>query len=304
MKLNHIRDVIAVADIGSLRAASRQLGRAQPAMSRSIKDIEEELGASLFERNATGVRLTPIGEAFVERARCIASEMQRVRDIVEQMKGGDTGTVTAVFSTAISVSLIQTVVPLFRKRYPNGVLKLSESLFPPIARELEDGLLDFYVGGLDDALINPRFLVEKLWDNQRVVAARRGHPLLDAKSVDELASAEWLRGALLAGTAVADFEDIVSNLGLPPPKIVMQTGSAIQMLVTITSSDLLTVLPRQWLEIPLIAEHIEALSVVGFIAAAPICLARRSGAILTPMAERFCSVVRRTALRYASEHRI
>ena len=74
MKLTHLRDVVAVAERGSLRAAARHLGIAQPAITRSIREIERELGVVLFERRARGVVLTPMGEVFMRRALVMQNE--------------------------------------------------------------------------------------------------------------------------------------------------------------------------------------------------------------------------------------
>ena len=68
MKLNQLRDIVAVAERGSLRAAARHLAVAQPALTRSVRDLERELGAPLFERRARGMSLTAMGVAFVRRA--------------------------------------------------------------------------------------------------------------------------------------------------------------------------------------------------------------------------------------------
>src|SRR5258706_5255652 len=68
MKLHQIRDLLAVAEKGSLRAAARQLGLAQPSISRSIGQLERELGVALLERQARGTVLTPAGEIFAPRA--------------------------------------------------------------------------------------------------------------------------------------------------------------------------------------------------------------------------------------------
>ena len=65
MKLAALRDFIAVAERGSLRAAARALGNTQPAISRNIRELEKELGTTLFERYATGVRLTPMGQVWI-----------------------------------------------------------------------------------------------------------------------------------------------------------------------------------------------------------------------------------------------
>ena len=67
MKLNQLRDLVAIAERGSLRAAARHLQLAQPALTRSIRELEREIGTPLFERRAHGMLLTPMGEALVRR---------------------------------------------------------------------------------------------------------------------------------------------------------------------------------------------------------------------------------------------
>ena len=67
MKLHHLRDIVAIAERGGLRAASRHLQIAQPALTRSLSELERELGAPLFERHSRGMALTAMGRAFVPR---------------------------------------------------------------------------------------------------------------------------------------------------------------------------------------------------------------------------------------------
>src|SRR6188508_1885518 len=87
MKLHQIRDLLAVAEKGSLRAAARQLGLAQPSISRSIRELERELGAPLLERQARGTVLTPTGKLFASRAGAAASELRRAREEIAQLHG-------------------------------------------------------------------------------------------------------------------------------------------------------------------------------------------------------------------------
>ena len=83
MKLNQLRDVVAIAERGSLRGASRQLGIAQPVLTRSIQDLERKLGTTLFERRTQGVSLTPTGEIFIRRARSVLGEVRRAEEEIE-----------------------------------------------------------------------------------------------------------------------------------------------------------------------------------------------------------------------------
>src|SRR5580693_6822900 len=74
MKLHQLRDLVAIAEHGSLRAAARHLGIAQPTLTRSLSELERELGAPLFERRARGMVATALGQAFIRRAIAIVND--------------------------------------------------------------------------------------------------------------------------------------------------------------------------------------------------------------------------------------
>ena len=298
MKLSQLRHVLAVSEMGSLRAAGRHLGIAQPAITRSIRDIEQELGATLFERHAKGVRLTEIGKAFLARAHAVQAELVRAKDEVEQLKGKLSGKVSMALSTASSMALLPVALAEFRRRYPDAILNISETFFAPIERELLDGRTDFYVGPFEAGSTANSFVVEILFQNQRRVVARRGHPLTHATSFADLAGAKWLRPATVERSTEGDFEDSLAEFGLRDPQIVVQSRSALITMLTVANSDLLTVVPQQWLDLPVTAALVEALDLPPF-RAAPICIVRRPDMPLTPMAEYLCDMMRRAGVHYA-----
>ncbi|MGE0742637.1 MAG: LysR substrate-binding domain-containing protein [Hyphomonadaceae bacterium] len=300
MKLSHIRDILAVAECGSLRAAGRHLNIAQPAITRSIREIERELGVSLFERHAKGVRPTQMGQAFLRRAKAIEAELRRVQDEIEQLKGHSSGQVAVALSSASSIALLPSAIAAFRKRFPDALLKISEGLFQAVEAEILDGQLDFYVGPIDPTISNTRLMVEKLFDNRRIVAAREGHPLADAKSLTELEGAAWIRPTLSARSSEADFNAMFAEFGVKPPRIAMHVNSALMTLITVASSDLLTIVPQQWLEFPATGERIVGLDLKEKLESAPLCIVRRHDMPLTPMAEHFCDLMRRASGHYVT----
>lgn len=301
MKLSHLRDILAVSEHGSLRAAGRHLGVAQPSITRSVREIEHELGVPLFERHAKGVRLTHMGEVFIRRAAAVDSELRRAREEIDQLKGRATGQVAIALSTASSIALMPRIVSTFRKRYPDALLKISESFFHAAESEILDGRIDFYVGPLDPAAAASRFAVEKLYDNRRLVVGRRGHPLGGTTSLGELKDAEWVSPTLSTRSSEeamtysdVDLDAIFARVGLPPPKVVIHARSALIVMLAITGSDLLTVLPHQWLDFPATADRIAAFSSLPPLPAPAICIARRLDAPLTPMAEYLYDLIGRT----------
>lgn len=300
MKLIHLRDVIAVAECGSLRAAGRHLSIAQPAITRSIKEIEQELGVSLFERYARGVRPTPMGQAFLRRAKSIESDLRRAAEEIEQMKGMATGQVSVAMSSASSLALMPSAVASFRKRYADGLLKISEAMFQAVEPEVLDGTMDFYVGPIDPNVSSTQLHVEKLFDIERVVAARKGHPLAGAKSLRELMDSRWVRPTSSMRSSEADFVGMFPALGLEPPKIVMHAQSTLITVVTLANSDLLTILPRPCLEIAPTADALTGLNLVERLPPVGVSIVRRHDMPLTPMAEYFCNMIRRAGHHYAT----
>ncbi|MDB5579235.1 MAG: LysR-family transcriptional regulator [Bradyrhizobium sp.] len=299
MKLTHIRDLLAVAEAGSLRSAGRHLDIAQPVITRSIRELEQELGATLFERHAKGVKLTPMGEVFVRRARSIDAELRRAREEIAQLGGSEIGQVSIALSTATCMSLLPSAIAAFYRRYPDATVKISESLFQPIEQYIIGGEIDFWVGPLEPASASPQFVVEELFGNSRRIVARKGHPLSGARSLQELTDARWVRPTLSTRTTEADFESMFKMAGLPPPKIAIHSRSSLITVLTIASTDFLSVLPQQWVEFSPLAHLFQALELPDFMPGAPMCIVRRQGLPLTPLAEYLSDQLRKAGTNYA-----
>jgi LysR family transcriptional regulator of abg operon len=169
VKLNQLRDVAAIAKQGSLRGAARALGLAQPALTRSVRELEHELGAPLFERARRGMTLTPVGAAFVRRANAILTDVRRAQEEVEQISGGVGGSLVAGLSIAAHIALLPKSLQRFRKRYPDVRLRILEGFFPTLESGLKDGSIDFYMGPRPATAIPEGLLVEKLFDNTRLI---------------------------------------------------------------------------------------------------------------------------------------
>ena len=294
MRLTQLRDVIAIADHGGLRAAARHLGLAQPALSRSIRELEHDVGASLFERQGRGMRLTLAGEAFIRRARVIQSEVQRSREEVGQIAGGGGGSVAMAMSTAAHVALLPTILAPFRARYPGARLQLVEGLLPMLAQDVLSGSLDFYVGPVIGTPLPRSFTVEPLFANDTIVFARRGHRLRNARSLAELAGAEWVGNAMSLDHK-PELERILASQGLPAPVVLVEAPSALSTIMVAASSDLLAMLPRQWADHPMTRNMLTRIELAERLDAPGMVLVRRASLPLTPAADFMADLLRRAA---------
>ena len=296
MKIHHLRDVLAVAEHGSLRAAARHLGVAQPALTRSIRELERELGAILFERSVSGVVVTAVGERFIRRANAAHSELLRARDEVGQLQGQAYGSLSVCLSTVAHIALLPEALGAFRKRFPGIRLDIFEGVFPTYERALRDGTLDCYIGPPPGAPAAAGLVVEKLFDNTRVIIGRKGHPLAHARTLSELVDAEWITTSITR-KAEDELGPLFAQNGLPAPKLVMQSHTALTFIIAITNSDLLMMLPVQWITSPVTRDALQTIAVAESLPAPPMCVVRRAGLPLTPAAEYFCDVIRRAAAR-------
>jgi DNA-binding transcriptional LysR family regulator len=107
-----------VARCGSIRKAAEQLNVTSSAVNRRIMDLEEELGAPLFERRPRGVRLTAAGEVFVNYLRHQDGEVERMKSQIEDLKGMRRGTVRIACSQALALEFLPSHIGEFRKRHP------------------------------------------------------------------------------------------------------------------------------------------------------------------------------------------
>jgi LysR family transcriptional regulator, regulator of abg operon len=293
MKLSQLRDVVAIAEHRSLRAAAQHLGLAQPALTRSLRELEHELGVSLFERKSWGMRLTAMGDVFVRRARAVQAEIHRSREEIDQLNGRISGTVSVGLSMAASVALLPTALKTFSDRFRGVRLKITEGFFADLQNQILDGELDFYVGPMSGKQYPRELGVEELIGSELVVVGRRGHPLLRARSLAELADARWI-GMVISATGVAEPADAFARNGLPAPRVEIETQSAIGTILVASRSDLLAMLPKICLRYPGADTLLDRIDVAP-MAAPPICLVRRASLPLTPAAEFLCDLVKRAA---------
>jgi LysR family transcriptional regulator of abg operon len=297
MKLNQLRDFIAVAQAGGIRAASRKLGHGQPALSKSIRQLEAEFGTPLFERNARGTALTQSGRAFLSRAEAVANELERAREELDQLRGGTGGTVAFGSSSIASLIFLPEALKTFRRKYPDAEVRIVEGAYTTLLPAVRNGSLDFVVGPDPSEPPGGEFVIEKLFDNRRTVVARQKHPLSGARSLSDLVDAEWAV-TLATGVRAFECEDIFTAHGLAVPRARVQCESMLALLALLSSSDLLAFLPPQWLESPLTRNVLREIRVKEVIDGPGTCVIRRNGLPLTPAAEALASAFERETAYY------
>lgn len=137
--------VVALAECGSFSRAAETCAITQPALSERIKRIETQLGVELFERSKGGVKVTPVGERLVLKARELLDDAAEIDDIVASSREPLSGPLRVGIITTLGPYLMPLVLPSLRQRYPQLELVLQEGLTETLLTGLQSGALDVVI---------------------------------------------------------------------------------------------------------------------------------------------------------------
>jgi len=126
MELRHLRYFVAVAEQLHFRYAAEIMHVAQPALSQQIKQLEEEIGVTLFERSRHKVCLTPAGKAFYENAQRILQQADQAVAKARKVESGDAGTIRIGFVSTAAIRVLPVAMKKLQKQIPQAEVELNE----------------------------------------------------------------------------------------------------------------------------------------------------------------------------------
>ncbi|WP_282608153.1 LysR family transcriptional regulator [Pelagibius sp. Alg239-R121] len=193
--IRHIRHFTAVAEELHFRRAAERLNMAQPALSRSIKHLEGQIGVQLLERTNRSVSLTKAGEVFLEGCHSMLANMEGAVTQARKASIGEIGHLVIGYTDfAISGALPQ-ILQDFRQRYPGITVEPIHHVTMRQLEGLESEKLDF--GFITGPFDRPGYHGVVVQDDAYVVIFYEGHPLAKKKSVtlSELADEPFVLGS-------------------------------------------------------------------------------------------------------------
>ena len=143
MELRHIRYFIAVAAHRSISRAARELLIAQPPLSRQIKDLEDELGCTLFERSSHGLNLTPEGSAFLTYAKQILELTENSKEYLAEMSKGLQGMIGIASVEGHAPRILAGLIAGFSARHPQIQYRIWNGNTDDVVSRVGNGLSDF-----------------------------------------------------------------------------------------------------------------------------------------------------------------
>ncbi|RQR66739.1 LysR family transcriptional regulator [Burkholderia sp. Bp9126] len=242
LRLRHLQVLLSVASTGNLSQSAVALATTQPALSKWLKELEEDVGLPLFERHARGLRPTPYGEALIEHARRIDAHLDVARDDMEALREGGSGLVTIGTSGVAAADTVPLAVSQLLKRMPRAQVRLTESTMNQLMPQLARGELDIVVGRSGPEPADPHLQAEALYVEPIDFVARPDHLLADAATLgwDDVLAYSWI--VWPPGTPVRNaIEAALSAAGRTLPRHCVESNSSILNLTLLNNTDLLGV---------------------------------------------------------------
>jgi DNA-binding transcriptional LysR family regulator len=175
-KLHDVRVLMAVVEAGSMGKAAEQLATSQPAVSRTISDLEHTLGVRLLDRTSRGVEPTPYGRAVINRGMALFDELrQTVRDI-EFLADPSAGEVRIAASIAVAVSFVSALIDRLSRQYPRLAFQVLTTDNVTAMRALEERKVDLVIAHLFEPVADDRMDTTILFNDPHVVIAGARNP--------------------------------------------------------------------------------------------------------------------------------
>ncbi|MDX2142667.1 MAG: LysR family transcriptional regulator [Rhodospirillaceae bacterium] len=225
MEFRQLRHFVAVVECGNLSRASRKVHLSQPALTRSIKSLEDMLRARLLDRKPRGVVPTPAGALFYQHAKLILNECQRAREDVAGVESGAMGQVNIGIGAMFAAAIMDDVVAQVTEKHPKLQLSVTEGFFEDLVEQMRDGRIDALFTNFPVSSTANDLSLEPLLTVTAVTAISARHPLARKRNLTptDLLDARWV--VVNQPHVSESYAHLFAKDGLPLPVTTTRTNS-------------------------------------------------------------------------------
>ncbi|SDS84759.1 transcriptional regulator CynR [Pseudomonas granadensis] len=243
MLLRHLRYLLAIADHGGFTRAAEALHVSQPTLSQQIRQLEESLGVTLFDRTSRTVRPTDAGAAYIECARRVLVELEAGKRALHDVKDLSRGTLRLAMTPTFMAYLVGPLVRDFAARYPGIHLQIFELSMDDIEAGLADDSLDIAIAFTP--VRNAEIECIPAFTETLAIMVGREHPLYASDSrllAEDIAQLDF---ALLAPEFITrlSVDEYFRHQGITP-KVHIEVNSVSTLLEVVRCSPMATMLPQ------------------------------------------------------------
>ena len=231
---------VAAYDAGNMRIAAERLGVTQPAISKSVARLEEQLGVPLFERTAQGVRPSRFADTLRRHAQNMLNEARFVEVEIAAVVGGTSGALRIGVGPAWSLSVFPPLLIGLRRQFPAIDIEMRIGVRDQIVPALLTGQVDVWLGSTHNLEGSDGLDVVPAGRAQMRVFVARDHPFARARVADagSLAGGEWA-GFVDDAYGLERLRAFFAARGLPSPRVALRSSSVATMFWVAAKSELL-----------------------------------------------------------------
>ena len=293
MKLIALKALVPAVEEGSLRSASRRPGISQPALTKTVRELEVELGTSLLMRSTKGVVPTAQGAVLFEHAQKVSRELANAVDQIHQLGGRMEGELSVGAVPLAVMLLIPETLRTYGAAFPLMRLRVSEELYIAQLKRLRSKEVDVAVGGIPAGLSSGEFVVEPLLATRMVVVVRKGSPWAQAPSLRDLAKAPWVYTGASSDEGYA--KALHESHGLTPPPAGARVNSTLALLSLVGSGDYVGLLPQQIAQHPMCSRYLTTVPIAEEGLPLTVGTLVRSDSAVSPAVKHFIAHLHRAA---------
>lgn len=293
LKLHDVRVLIAVVEAGSMHKAAERLRTSQPAISRTIADLEHSVGVRLLERSPHGIQPTPYGRVLVKRGLAAFDEFRQGMKDIEFLTDPSIGDLRIGCSEAMAAGPVLRVIEQLALQHPRLAFHVATGPAATLVRKLTERDVELVITRSIEAVANEQTSVGDLFEDNVVVVAGAKSPWARRRRIklDELVHEPWVLPA--EGSAVgAIIRDAFRARSLSPPKATVVMESATIRGRLAASGRFLTVMPAFSLMFPGRNRSLKALPVELNAASRMMRIISLKNRMLSPLAELFVHSMR------------
>ncbi|MFD1343395.1 LysR substrate-binding domain-containing protein [Litorisediminicola beolgyonensis] len=280
LSLRQVRVFLEIARLGSLSAAADTLNVSQPAVSKTLKDLEDLLGTALFDRTGRGMVLTRAGRLFQRHSGAAVVDLEKAQDLVRGGRGRGSRLAIGLLPT-VATDIAPRAALAFRQRFPDTVLRLSTGPNWMLRAQLLEGALDMVVGRMAAAELMEGLSFRQLYTDRIVAVVRPGHPLIGNRDPSALATVPLMlppAGAVIAATVRA----FLLRSGLQAEEPAFETVSLAFGRKVVMLSDTVWFISQGVIADELAAGSLATLDVGDPLLAGPVGISMRDQAVIGP----------------------
>lgn len=238
LKTHHLKLVVKISETTKLQFAAESIGLSQPAASRTLAEIETDIGTPLFVRSPKGMYPTPIGEAFVRHAQSLLAGFETLETEVGGLGRGEMGEVKVGSVTGPAIRCLVPAILEIKKASPNIETTIEVGPSTELVRRLEQAHFDFIIARLPHDYDSRAFHILPARSEIVSLLVRDTHPLAQATqvSLDDLSGYDWAiqeRGSPIRSA----IEEAFALNGTKIPSHITNTSSLVVMLGLLERSD-------------------------------------------------------------------